>query len=1646
MTFQALDLMMAGLVVTHEPNDRTPSLTPPPLAPGVHLRWAFSPEIGFPWGGYHLFRREHQEAEIKLLVAPSEPAGTSLGSDSAVVLLPPGLGGKPPLSVHIKSDRPVDVQPSPHGGPEKGYGLTGRTRLRFDLHPRENPAYKAVVKLITVRNELVRVLALFGDATVAVGELAGGAGPAEVTVEFDAITGIEIRGAEPDLPLPPGIVVEIVFFELVEALNVLAEPSAWTALTKEPIRLPVSHPSYPCTPGTPFDVARERSRARSLVRYGDPDDIVPSGPSATGAGTVQLHPGSPLVLGKDTAFGPDDAGKLLEVDGDADVYGIIQVLGPTKLVLTRPYEGPGASAARYRVAQDTFGLYYDQCQCLVRQGASGPPMAYAAAPPPIPATGTLSFQHGYEVARGESTSFTADHVGLSLHVVAAQEGTLTLEPGLRTAVGDAAAAAAWSTRFVAGTRLYIEGAPTPYHVIGWSSAAKALWLDAPYSGRRVVSKVRYRLVEPAEYRITAVTGGSPQSVVLDRPYERAARDRAAYLLTAPLRSASPGDGKAPQMPIQRPLDVALLASLHPAAAQILGLYHVDDLAGLSPTARYDYVLIADQEGKYNNDPATALADFLKAVQGRRLAAIHGCAVMNRGLDQPYVGLRPPEDSTVRVYDLPGSSLKPGASGEAADCNAGLVWGLSEPGFGALLPGRSVMYHVWRARLGETLPVEAPRPGDFELLGREPILVAGEHIPHGTRPPRPPRWPARPLHAIDRGLDQGYYSYRVHGVDVFGRHSAPSAPAIWSQWTPPPSPTPWYYKSDAGDGAVAQPGAAYAIRLLDQVPPPSPAAVEAWALDPEDPTTQRDAAYAAWYASLSDEERKDEARKNIGLRLRFAWTKENRLQAPDTKEFRVYYRSGHLNSLRGRALVVHAGADESIIETDIAPPATPAMDAYVGASLLIGGLAYRVVGSDAGAPLRLRVRNAGASYAKGRVLVAADAAVVKGTPDVDWRPDMAGSRIRITTPGETTEYTILVVRGKDDLLLATKFIGTPTRAGTSDEYVILPAPPPAGAACTLSLVPIHTSGRVSVRHGSNEVTGAEAGLNLSLVDCALTVHGDGTEYRVARVDAAADKLWLDRPYEGPTATAAPYVIRNKFAVDYSRPESWEARILVIRFDEHFKELDGGHRLYEVFMPAAGELERAWLPLRPTAEDPIAYGAIGVSAVDDKAHATDDPRWTGTRLGDRTGNEGQVAAPARVFRVHRQPPDPPSVPQAPPRVFATPADVELRSFTTFRFHGRANLRAHIVRALDETVFLVDWARRSKERKAVSPTDKAFAPEFEMTDRTRQDVAAAINALNDAARFPAGDPDTALAHYRTLEDDALRVLANLAGNEGAFSQVTARPLDRAEMHDRKGPDDPPGYVPQPDLCAFVDTLDGASTNRYFYRALFVDGASNRSGLSAVGPPVYLPNVVPPRAPVLTKLVASSDREITVTWQASLEADVAEYHVYRAESAEEARDVRRMVRAGTRARPADGSNEVAFVDREVRGARTYFYRVCAEDTAGNVSAASEPLSARAYDQTPPKQHASFTGSWRDDGSGIGLAWTADPANPSVETMVLKRSSLGNWVAISPWLAPGVKSIVDLYAAPGAPADYRVWVRSEAGVANKQAKQIRVEARSGGG
>jgi len=1522
MLLQTSNLMMVGLGSLR---DSPPSSEQPPLTDAIHLRWAFKRELGFPWFGFYLFRRLHQRGNISWLSqhTGSLQKGTwtstrlqtpfgEISSDAKLVLtddFPPAgavefdldnrgylrvafpesvryvetrmgfrlrPGEPPPVRktvtftgskvsrgpnprtedgvVFETRDRGDRVRPNTFirslqtsSGTISGLGckfrlnitlpqpatfvevtLTGAARrdrpegtpvievfnqdgTRADSASMRDPSSREPETFLLKGRSITRVVIdersteeddqdrvllnelTFGTAVVSEVRLTAFAQATPVrsevlrgyagriiatTIEFDGISSVEMSPG-------PAALIDLATVPFAQDAT-----AGWERLRDfpYPLRLPITHPDYPCTPQASEDFTRSKQLAADRIQYGSPQAFTPPSIPITSVGTITVTNGSPIVTGTGTNWTTALLDAVLQVTGDNTVYTVARVESATRLVLSRNYSGASRSGAQYSIARDPFGQLYSYLAILVAGGKAAGPMA-----------------------------------------------------------------------------------------------------------NRTI--------------------------------------------------ASSASDTGPHMPAQSPLDMVLLGSLHPAVAQMSGLYWSDRTADVEQT--YDYLIVGD----YNGVGELNADKMLAVVRQSGFANVDGAIVYNLRMAQapPLPG---PE--RLELYALPGSSRRSGTTSfEESTNNTGLRWDLNRTALGVLLPGRAVMYHLWRANLGNAATPSGNARYDL-LTKQTPVLVTEAGVAAQTAPD----WPPFPLHAIDNNLAEGWYSYQISGIDIFGRHSANSAAGVWRQWSPAPEPRPWYYLNAPSD-AVIHPAA---IRLLTKIAPAPPTAIEAFALDLADPTLIKDAAYTAWRTRFPTV---------VGLRVRWAWPETHLLQAPRTREFRIYYQPGHLNALPGNTrAVVAAGATESTVTTDIPNAELPG--SYVGAALHAGEDAFVIVGSE-GSPLRVRVRNVG--------------------PNHDIAP-------RINVP------------------------------------------------CTIAIPSVYSAGAATVWNGSTIVTGIDTDWTTTLAGMLVQIATDEREYRIALVDSPT-QLTLEEPYAGLSKSERVYSIRHPRFIDYSLPVNWQRRYHVVNFDQNWTsgtDAEGRPvRRYEVFLPA--EAAPGELPLTASRSDPIVYANIGVSAADDRSHTADDPKWTGPWAG-RPGNEGRIGPPAKIFRVHREPPPAPVLPRMPEQMFATRADQTGASFFTFRWQPLEKTKTHVFRAFDDALFNLDWSQRP--RPALDPTQVGFFPlesiDPRWTAAKRQQVATELNHLNSFGHDAAGTAQ-AFTYYRGLSADALRVLAGLLGNEGAFTQITTAPLDPSDPlnANRRGPDDPDNFqigdpnnpLSSPALRIFIDKLDGRTTNRHLYRAANIDDAQNRSPLSVASPPGQAPSVVPPRAPVVTKAIAG-DQEITIHWASSRERDLARYQIYRTDDPERTGSVGLMTLVQTV--PVSGSAPAEFVwtDLAVPAGKDLFYRLVAEDRHHNFSDPSPPVVARAFDNLrpqPPIWGAAVT-------TPTGLLLNFTPSHPSHRAVIQRRDVellTEEWSNLSPWLAPGTQQWTDSTREPGHRYVYRIRVFDKDGKTNKNFNELTI-------
>ena len=179
----------------------------------------------------------------------------------------------------------------------------------------------------------------------------------------------------------------------------------------------------------------------------------------------------------------------------------------------------------------------------------------------------------------------------------------------------------------------------------------------------------------------------------------------------------------------------------------------------------------------------------------------------------------------------------------------------------------------------------------------------------------------------------------------------------------------------------------------------------------------------------------------------------------------------------------------------------------------------------------------------------------------------------------------------------------------------------------------------------------------------------------------------------------------------------------------------------------------------------------------------------------------------------------------------------------------------------------------------------------------------------------------------------------------------------------------------------------------------------------------------------IRGGERQITLEWSSNREPDLTRYEVYRADSDEQATDLRRMalvhaepVPAGD---PADRPPTLTWNDQPVAGLVTFRYRLVAIDDAGNRSDPSPVRAGRAHDTalplvpTPAISWVGVAGTTRAQ-----ISWTSEN-----EVLVQTRpADGGTWIDLSQWRPPGTVSVRDPYSDPSAAVQYRLRARRPTG------------------
>ena len=182
-----------------------------------------------------------------------------------------------------------------------------------------------------------------------------------------------------------------------------------------------------------------------------------------------------------------------------------------------------------------------------------------------------------------------------------------------------------------------------------------------------------------------------------------------------------------------------------------------------------------------------------------------------------------------------------------------------------------------------------------------------------------------------------------------------------------------------------------------------------------------------------------------------------------------------------------------------------------------------------------------------------------------------------------------------------------------------------------------------------------------------------------------------------------------------------------------------------------------------------------------------------------------------------------------------------------------------------------------------------------------------------------------------------------------------------------------------SFTDTGRAAGTT-YTYRLAAVDTHGNASAQSA---PVSATtaagtDTTPPAVPCGLAAVGGTG-QVSLTWSANAESDLAGYDLYR---------------DGVKVN-ATPITATSFTDTGRAAATTYTYRLAALDTNGNASAQSAPVSATTAAAPPAPSNFDGTFEGGTDGASLAPAWAISgaPQRAEYDSARAKTGTMSGWI-----------------------------------------------------
>ena len=168
---------------------------------------------------------------------------------------------------------------------------------------------------------------------------------------------------------------------------------------------------------------------------------------------------------------------------------------------------------------------------------------------------------------------------------------------------------------------------------------------------------------------------------------------------------------------------------------------------------------------------------------------------------------------------------------------------------------------------------------------------------------------------------------------------------------------------------------------------------------------------------------------------------------------------------------------------------------------------------------------------------------------------------------------------------------------------------------------------------------------------------------------------------------------------------------------------------------------------------------------------------------------------------------------------------------------------------------------------------------------------------------------------------------------------------------------------------------TEQYFVTAADITGQQSEPS------EILSYEVIDTEAPAVVedvRVLETPDNHSRITWTKPAEQDIVGYHIYRTD------DLSVPIRQITREPLA--ADQLSYVDREVRGGRSYFYHVTAVNRSGNESGKGALVMVTLRDVTPPPPPENLTAEFDIESETVNLDWDISEITPDLKSFIILR------------------------------------------------------------